>query len=448
MPEEPSFSRLVTQVLQAANHPLTLAEIRAQVELTRPVRTRNPDATVRGSINNNPLAISLGGRPVRYTWWPHHLANNAFRQPLTRTDIEDGGLVLRQASWLALWPDFFAGNSRSKGNVTLDLAGGPSLQTCVQHLVPGQAVWGFSPLPALADWYAQQKAAPDDDVIVRVLDVDTQHYAMSLVHRDDRDNAAIAARNRALTDAAEKAIRASTRNPPHFHLIPRLIAQDVYCHPLPPDPWDDVLRADLRFVIGDFGVAMVEKTVNELEEEFSGPFDPYDTPRPHLDRHKIQSEEEHQAWGTYLYEKGMVYLWNGQDFNAEAYFREALQMDPGHADAWVHLGNLRFRENRVTEALENYLRGQAAAEARTIGDPAQYPGPFWGDLDSRPFLRALHGRGLCLWRLERASEAREIFTRMLALNPNDNQGVRFLVPDLDAGLSWEESLAKDDEYQR
>ena len=92
--------------------------------------------------------------------------------------------------------------------------------------------------------------------------------------------------------------------------------------------------------------------------------------------------------------------------------------------------------------------GQASAEARTIGDPATYSRPFWGDLDSRPFMRALHGQGLCLWRLGRAEKAREVFAWMLTLNPNDNQGVRFLLHDLDEGLSWEESVTREEQEQQ
>jgi tetratricopeptide (TPR) repeat protein len=111
----------------------------------------------------------------------------------------------------------------------------------------------------------------------------------------------------------------------------------------------------------------------------------------------------------------------------------------------VHLGNLRFEEDRIDEALPFYELGQAAAEARTIGAPERYPGPFWGDVDSRPFMRALHGRGLCLWRLGREDEARHLFAWMLELNPNDNQGIRFLLYDLDEGLSWEESVKRDQE---
>ena len=34
---------------------------------------------------------------------------------------------------------------------------------------------------------------------------------------------------------------------------------------------------------------------------------------------------------------------------------------------------------------------------------------------------------------------------MLELNPNDNQGARFLLHDLDEGLGWEESVAREEE---
>ena len=110
-----------------------------------------------------------------------------------------------------------------------------------------------------------------------------------------------------------------------------------------------------------------------------------------------------------------------------------------------HLGILRFEENRVEVALTCYERGEAAALARTIGDPKKYEGSFWLDVDSRPYMRGLHGKGLCLWRLGRTHEADQVFALMLRLNPNDNQGVRFLIPDMDAGLTWEESMARDEQ---
>jgi tetratricopeptide (TPR) repeat protein len=235
---------------------------------------------------------------------------------------------------------------------------------------------------------------------------------------------------------------------PYFEVIPRLVARDAYQDPLPPDPWEDVLRADLRFVVWKFSVDLAEKAVDYQEREQDVPHDSWSSSRPRGNRHKAKSDEARQAWGRYLFERGMEYRWAGWDVEAEAYYREALRIDPGHADAWVHLGNLCFEEGRATQALDHYERAQAAAEERTIGDPAEYPNPSWLDVDSRPFMRALHGRGLCLWRLGRVDEARQVFAWMMELNPNDNQGVRFLLHDLDEGLSWEEGIAREEEEEQ
>ena len=62
----------------------------------------------------------------------------------------------------------------------------------------------------------------------------------------------------------------------------------------------------------------------------------------------------------------------------------------------------------------------------------------WGHLDNRPFLRCMHGYGLCLWRLGHFDEAESVFNQMLWLNPSDNQGVRFLIDDVRARTTWED----------
>ena len=62
----------------------------------------------------------------------------------------------------------------------------------------------------------------------------------------------------------------------------------------------------------------------------------------------------------------------------------------------------------------------------------------WGHIDNRPFLRCMHGYGLCLWRLGRFNEAERVFHRMLWLNPSDNQGVRFLIDEVKAKTAWED----------
>ena len=61
-----------------------------------------------------------------------------------------------------------------------------------------------------------------------------------------------------------------------------------------------------------------------------------------------------------------------------------------------------------------------------------------GHIDSRRFLRCIHGYELCRWRLGRDDEAERVFRPILWLNPTDNQDVRFRVEDVRAGKVWEE----------
>ena len=39
-------------------------------------------------------------------------------------------------------------------------------------------------------------------------------------------------------------------------------------------------------------------------------------------------------------------------------------------------------------------------------------------------------------RLERWEEAERVFERVLWMNPSDNQGIRFLLPDVRARQAW------------
>jgi len=92
-------------------------------------------------------------------------------------------------------------------------------------------------------------------------------------------------------------------------------------------------------------------------------------------------------------------------------------------------GQLRARAEVLAEI------GEREAQADTV---RQFDGVLlWGRIYNRPYLRALHGQGLCLWRLGRFEQARQVFDRILAFNPNDNQGVRFIREDVLARRPWE-----------
>ena len=109
------------------------------------------------------------------------------------------------------------------------------------------------------------------------------------------------------------------------------------------------------------------------------------------------------------------------------------QADLRCLDAHAHLGNLSF-DRWPEDAIRHYQAGLRIGEL-SLG--ASFDGLLpWGLLNNRPFLRCMHGYGLCAWRLGQFDEAGRIFDRMLWLNPTDNQGVRFLVEEVRTRTAW------------
>jgi hypothetical protein len=114
---------------------------------------------------------------------------------------------------------------------------------------------------------------------------------------------------------------------------------------------------------------------------------------------------------------------------------DVLARDLRCIDAHAHLGNMVF-ERWPGLAIVHYEIGVRIGE---LSLPTGFNGLLvWGLIYNRPFLRSLKGYGLCLWRLGRLAEAQATFERILSLNPNDNQGIRFCWQDLREGRSWEE----------
>ncbi len=125
----------------------------------------------------------------------------------------------------------------------------------------------------------------------------------------------------------------------------------------------------------------------------------------------------------------------GDRLGAQQLLVEMLAADLRCLDAHAHLGNFTF-DNRPEQAIRHYEVGVRIGEPSLADD---FDGLLpWDRIDNRPFLRCMHGLGLCLWRLRRADEAAEVFGRLLWLNPTDNQGIRFLLPQVRAGERWED----------
>lgn len=131
----------------------------------------------------------------------------------------------------------------------------------------------------------------------------------------------------------------------------------------------------------------------------------------------------------------------GDREGARKLLMEALGVDLRCIDAHAHLGNLEFDE-WLERAIVHYDIGVRIGE---LSLPVGFDGLLiWGHLSNRPFLRCLHGYGLCLWRLGRMTEAQQVFERILSLNPKDNQGIRFCWHDVCRGRTWEEMREREE----
>ena len=124
----------------------------------------------------------------------------------------------------------------------------------------------------------------------------------------------------------------------------------------------------------------------------------------------------------------------GDQVGADQALTALLIADLRCLDAHAHFGNLEF--DRWPEvALRHYNVGRQIG-GLSLGPDFQ--GVLrWCWIDNRPYLRCLHGYGL--WRLSRFDEAAAVFTRMLWMNPPDNQGARFNLANTRDGTKWESS---------
>jgi tetratricopeptide (TPR) repeat protein len=106
--------------------------------------------------------------------------------------------------------------------------------------------------------------------------------------------------------------------------------------------------------------------------------------------------------------------------------RRALKFSPDCADAYLLLME---EEAESIDEVRSLVEQAVAAGERALGPEffEENAGHFWGLIQTRPYMRARFELAELLWRLDEREAALDHLRDMLRLNPDDNQGLRFLL---------------------
>lgn len=129
---------------------------------------------------------------------------------------------------------------------------------------------------------------------------------------------------------------------------------------------------------------------------------------------------------TRFCQQGADHLERGEPEEALECYDRALEVNPHHADAWCGQGKAYYDLGRLERADRAFRRALTCARRQLEGGSGRPP-RWWADEGTRPFLRALHGRGLCRFWMAHYDEAARLFRRLLRLAPSDPLDVRFLL---------------------
>src|SRR5215475_9013972 len=100
----------------------------------------------------------------------------------------------------------------------------------------------------------------------------------------------------------------------------------------------------------------------------------------------------------------------------ERYARKALTIDLEAIDGYVILAlHARTAAERFA-LLREAMRIGSIVWAPLLKEPPE--GYFWGDIDTRPYMRAVHNLALALWEAGKGEEAIPLIDDLLRINPN------------------------------
>lgn len=136
------------------------------------------------------------------------------------------------------------------------------------------------------------------------------------------------------------------------------------------------------------------------------------------------------ADATTLYKEGMELLAKREKSGALAKFEAALAADANHVEAQIERAYLVLETRDWGKAQTEMERAQKLSE-QSLGNLEVYKGKFWTAPETKSYVRAIHGIGVCQLKQDRLEEAKARFRHVLELVPSDPTGAKFMLSDIE-----------------
>jgi len=136
-----------------------------------------------------------------------------------------------------------------------------------------------------------------------------------------------------------------------------------------------------------------------------------------------------------LYYDAMDAVNAGDYKSAEKLLLKAKEMDRDYVQTYVGFTAVYSRPKDKKKLHENIKLGYEKVLKKFPKWPKRLE---WGDMDNRAYLRAIQYMGDFYLDNGEKDKAEELYRLVLKLNPNDNQGVRYILAGMYAGISGDE----------
>ena len=158
---------------------------------------------------------------------------------------------------------------------------------------------------------------------------------------------------------------------------------------------------------------------------------------------KAKTSAQAKEEKIYLAQQKIYDAWESTGKRRTALAREALSIHEDCADAYLVLAaDLRVGQQRI-----KLYRQAVKAGNKTLGKDweTKYKGVCWLAVETRPVMRAMAQLAHDLQWEDEILEALTIYRKLIDLNPNDNQGIRYLLAGClyEAHCSFEEGYGKE-----